>query len=260
MRFIPFLCAIACSEYDLQTIVDKSIPVDGAVETHSDGTAGGVPSELTEEGALDDTGVESVEEELVDPGECNGFVIDQPLSWPDVETESYALFTLVSDPEIEVRQGETVRFMFAITAHECGDVVLNGFKVVQVTVDSTPASWVTAVEHSGQTSTVANLSGETQFVPTDGYNITSDDYDSRIYYGWQNYAYDTSIQGVMEEVYVEAATTEILVFTFTATDYIESGTSFDLYLLDPTWVDVGTGSEALDFGTESVSIRVTIIE
>lgn len=219
----------------------------------------------------DDDCDEAIDEGLADcgetPEECNGFLVNQPLGNPDVETDSFAIFSLVGDSEIEVRQGETAKLPFTVTADSCGDIVLTGFTVVLSVIDYTPAEWVTDVEHSGEDSTVENVTGEAQFEPIDGYNSNADGYDQQLFYTWDTEVYNPNTQGAMDEVYVEAATTQILEFSFTATEYVEPGISFDLYLVDPFWVDVGTGSEVWDgiyyspnWEEHAVWVRVTITE
>lgn len=257
--------AAACSDYnmvqkdedtDVEMYVtpDSGEPVDTDVEDTGDSD---VPVDTDEE----------AEEEPVDPKECNGFLINEGMGHYQA-TDTYAIFSLVGDSEIEVHQGETAKLPIAVTASNCGDLILTGFTVALSTLDhATPADWVTNVEHSGQAATVENTSGSAQFESNEGYNLFVDGAAFQHFYRWDSDVSSFGSQAEMDDVYVDAATTQIVEFSFTATEYVEPGTSFEMYLSDPFWMDVGTGAEAWDtyyylpsFEDNAVRVTVTIVE
>lgn len=260
------LVFISCSaDYHIRLEPEEANDADvNAEESAADASTTEEPTETatgTDQPAEDDTA-----DDPVDPKECNGFLINEGYDHYE-ETETFALFSIVGDSEIEVRRGETARLQFAVTASNCGDLVFTGLTVVQSVIDYTPAQWVTDVESSELQSQMANLSGSAQFGPSTGYNCNEPGYDSQLFYWWRHDIYNANIQSEMDEVYIDAATTEMFAFFFTATEYIPVGTSFDLYLMDPEWTDVGTGAEVWDsyyyspsFEDNLVSVRVTIVE
>lgn len=265
---LPFLLLSACSDYDM--VVQKGEEPAAVPTEETDGTEPEVDNADDDTATETDTATVPVEDdtgdEPIDPNECEGFLINEGFDHYE-ETETFMVFSLVGDSEIEVRQGETAKLQIAATASNCGDAIFTGLTGVLSTIDYNPASWVTSVEHSGEDSMVSHLSGTAQFEPIDGYNAMSDAYDRQIFYTWATDVANPNTQGAMDEVYVDAATTEIFEFSFTATEYTPVGTTFDLYLIDPEWTDVGTGAEVWDtyyylpsWDDNVVKVRVTIVE
>lgn len=206
------------------------------------------------------------DEQPYSPGDCNGFIISEGFGHYK-ETQSYASFSLIGDREVEVSVGEEVTLLFAVTAHVCGDIVVTGMTIIQSVIDDQPADWVTEVEHDGINSTMTNPSGGAEFQAIDGYNVTTDWHDRNIFYEWDVDVWNSNVQGQMEEIVVETNTTELIEFTFTVPDSIESGTIFNLRLLDPEWIDVGTGAHVWDTSyylpdmeENIVGIEVTVVE
>ena len=265
---------VACSEYNLvQGTISTSVPQnlngDGRPESEIPPNSA-APDVSTEEAPTpSDTGVVTDGSSGVppgDPGACNGFLINEGFGNYE-ETESLAIYSLVSDSEITVKQGEEVKFLFAVTASHCGDIILTGLTIVQSVIDYTPADWVTAVEHSGESSSISSLSGSAQFDPSNGYNITADDSDFSIFYPWEHDSFGGHTVSEMDEVNISSSTTEVLEFSFTATEYTEPGVVFELRLISPEWIDVATGAEVSDeyyylseVGNDGVQLQVTVTD
>ena len=272
--FVSFF--VACFDYRLSAaqVDEETVPTTSTSSASAEiPAADAAGTEVEEENdTTGDTAVieepveEDTDDEPVDPNQCEGFLIYEGFDRYE-ETETFMVFSLVGDSEIEVRQGETAKLQIAATASNCGDAIFTGLTGVLSTIDYNPASWVTSVEHGGINSTVSHLSGTAQFEPIDGYNVMSDEYDRQIFYTWDTEVTNPNTRGAMDEVYVNAATTEIFEFPFAATEYVPVGTIFDLYLIDPLWNDVGTGAEVWDtyyylpsYDDNVVKVRVTIVE
>lgn len=266
-----FTILTACSDYALTGISSED---NAATPSEpSEATDGAEPAVTEEDEEIDELETEpgtvpvedaGTDEDLGSPGDC-GFIISEGYGRYE-ETRSYAIFSIIGDDEIEIRPGEPATFQFAVTAHACGDIELQGLMITLSVTDYTPANWVTRVE-DGEKSTMHNLSGDAEFESIDGYNCNEPGYDSQIFYDWNVEVTNPNTRGHMEEIYIEAGHTEMLEFTLIPTEGIEPGTQFELYLLDPKWIDIETGADVWDAYYHSpsreanlVGIRVTVVE
>ena len=124
-----------------------------------------------------------------------------------------------SDLHFEIRQSETARYQFAVTALECGDIDFNQtFLQVDDEACDTEDCWIGDIALDYIPMNLTNM--------TDG--ITYEPYDlsqqvHNLVYGWHDE--DTGgAYAMMDTVHVAAGTTKIFEFDFTATNDIPIGT------------------------------------
>ncbi|HBR80254.1 MAG: hypothetical protein UX09_C0067G0003 [Candidatus Uhrbacteria bacterium GW2011_GWE2_45_35] len=259
------LLAPGCNlDYQVNRIGDEAETPEIEGEATTDTASEEPDDENVDTGYLpEDETEEPIDEEdtdAVDPNECSGFSISEGFGRYEI-TESYLIYSVIGDTETEIRQGEPAHFQFGITAHPCGDVILDGITIVLEEINDEPADWITTVEHSGEASNLSHTSGSSVFESNDGYNCNSDGYDSELFFWWMDDIYNDGSQNLMDEVYINAGTTEIFDFELVPTEFIEPGTTFGLWIIDPFWTDVETGTEVFDafyWGPELIFTDITV--
>mgnify|MGYP001572633677 CR=1 FL=1 len=262
--FLLALSLIGCSDYEINPISteEPAMPPSSSSdvladepETNEEDVGTEAPTDtavVTEEPTEDvDTG-----DELISSDEC-GFLVNQWLGNPDVETESLAIFTNVGDLHFEIRQSETARYQFAVTALECGDIDFNQtFLQVDDEACDTEDCWIGDIALDYIPMNLTNM--------TDG--ITYEPYDlsqqvHNLVYGWHDE--DTGgAYAMMDTVHVAAGTTKIFEFDFTATNDIPIGNTIRIFLVDPIWTDNVTGNDVwnVDDGGTELAVTYTIVE
>lgn len=176
-------------------------------------------------------------------------------------------YRLNGPSEIEIYQGDTVNFSFTTSADNCGASLLNGMLIV-VSSDEI-ADWVTSVDNSEEEMRLVHTTGSSQIDGLQGTNCNSDGSDRQVFYEWDHTPNTPSADAYMDEVFVAAGEAEQFSFYFTQTTEIPVGTVFEIYMLDPSWIDLESGADVWDsyyygrqgdWDTGLVVLTVTVVE
>lgn len=261
ITILLLLSLIACSDYSLLPQKEDTTPPatsstpdvssDEPETNEEDAGSEAADSASNNEPTEEDTG-----DEPVSSDEC-GFLVDQWFGSPDVETESLAIFANVGDLHFEIRQGETARYQFAVTALECGDIDFNRTSLqVDDEACNTDDCWIGDIALDYIPMNLINATDGITFEPYDLSQLIHD-----LVYSWNDE--DTGgAYAMMDTVHVAASTTKVFEFDFTATNDIPVGNTIRIFLTDPSWTDNTTGnkvSSVEDGGTE-MAVTYTIIE
>ncbi len=253
------LLFLACSDYNLtaQDTEESTVPANLEVTgNESETSEEGAGSETSDSASSDELTEEDTGDEPVSSDEC-GFLNNQWYGNPDVETESLAIFSNVGDLHFEIRQGETARYQFAVTALKCGDIDLNRV-ILQVDDETcwTEDCWMgdIALDYIPM-----NLTNQTDGVTYEPYDMSQQIHN--LMYGWVD-EHTNGAYAAMDTVHVTAGTVKVFEFNFTATQDIPVGNTIRIFLADTVWTDNVTGNDVCgvdDCGTE-LAVTYTIIE
>ncbi|MEK7187674.1 MAG: hypothetical protein AAB691_02410 [Patescibacteria group bacterium] len=270
MRSIPFILFLAACSADYNIIPEKvtepapsnvtDVPADEP-ETNN----GDVDPEPTDTTATEQPNEgEDNSDEPVFSTEC-GFTVVQGWNMPDVDTESLAIFSPVGDTDVVIQQGDTARYQIAVTALDCGGIDLNLTTITVSDFESDPyTGWLHQI---GDDYDAMYLTDLTDGIVFDANSTNHQINPQQFFYTWKDAASNqgqelNSVNDNMMAVHVDAGTTKILEFDFTATDGAPVGTTFTIaFGVDVQWTDEVTGQMLWDWhGWEGTEVNYEVVE